>query len=64
MPVNTHGGQLSHGYLASVTHIIEAVRQLRGEAPANQVDGARTALVSGLGPGDCGVLVLGTEETL
>jgi acetyl-CoA acetyltransferase len=61
LPVNTHGGQLSHGYLMSVTHIIEAVRQLRGEAPANQVVGAERALVSGIGPGDCAVVILGRE---
>jgi acetyl-CoA acetyltransferase len=61
LPVNTNGGQLSHSYLMSVTHIIEAVRQLRGEAPANQVEGAERALVSGIGPGDCGVLVLGRD---
>ncbi len=62
LPVNTHGGQLSHGYMMSVTHIIEAVRQLRHEAPANQVAGARVGLVSGLGPGDCGVLLLGRSD--
>jgi acetyl-CoA acetyltransferase len=59
LPVNTHGGQLSHGYLFSIPHIIEAVRQLRGEALANQVPGAETALISGLGPGDSAVLLLG-----
>ena len=59
LPINTHGGQLSHSYLMSVPHIIEAVRQLRHEAPANQVEGAGIALVSGMGPGDNGVLILG-----
>jgi acetyl-CoA acetyltransferase len=59
LPVNTNGGQLSHSYLMSVPHIIEAVRQLRHEAPANQVEGAEVALVSGMGPGDNGVLILG-----
>jgi acetyl-CoA acetyltransferase len=61
LPVNTHGGQLSHGYMMSVTHIVEAVRQLRREAPANPVNGASIGLVSGLGPGDCGVLLLGRD---
>jgi acetyl-CoA acetyltransferase len=61
LPVNTHGGQLSHGYLFSLTHLTEAVRQLRGTAPANQVEGAETALVSGLGPGDSAVLLLGRD---
>jgi acetyl-CoA acetyltransferase len=58
LPVNTHGGQLSHGYLMSVPHVIEAVRQLRHEAPANQVADAELALVSGMGPTDSAVLIL------
>jgi acetyl-CoA acetyltransferase len=62
LPINTHGGQLSHAYVMSVTHIIEAVRQLRWEALANQVDRAERALVSGIGPGDCGVLILGRDR--
>jgi acetyl-CoA acetyltransferase len=62
LPINTSGGQLSHSYMMSVTHIIETVRQLRGQAaPANQVANAERALVSGIGPGDCGVLILGKE---
>ncbi|MDT5198716.1 MAG: 17-hydroxy-3-oxo-4-pregnene-20-carboxyl-CoA lyase [Mycobacterium sp.] len=45
IPVNTHGGLLGEGYIHGVNNIIEAVRQLRGTA-ANQVDGARNALVA------------------
>lgn len=47
LPVNPHGGLLSHahcGGAAGVHHITEAVRQLRGTA-ANQVHDARTALL-------------------
>jgi acetyl-CoA acetyltransferase len=46
VPVNTHGGNLSEAYIIGMTHIREAVEQLRGTA-VNQVPGARIALVTG-----------------
>jgi acetyl-CoA acetyltransferase len=46
MPVNTHGGNLSEAYIIGMTHIREAVEQLRGVA-INQVDSAEIALVTG-----------------
>ena len=56
IPVNTHGGNLSEAYIIGMTHIREAVEQLRGTA-VNQVEGAEIALVTG-GPG--GLPVSGT----
>jgi acetyl-CoA acetyltransferase len=52
VPVTTHGGLLSAGHpglAGGMFHVIEGVRQLRGQAEARQVKGARTALVHGNG---------------
>lgn len=48
LPVNTHGGMLSHAHAGAVGGlfgIVEAVRQLRGGLGPRQVDGAEVALV-------------------
>lgn len=46
MPLNTHGGLLSHSYLLSGNHLVEAVHQLRGNAGAAQLTDPHTALVT------------------
>lgn len=52
LPINTHGGMLSHchpGHPGSMFALTEAVWQLRNQADARQVANAKTALVHGQG---------------
>jgi acetyl-CoA acetyltransferase len=46
IPVNTHGGNLSEAYIIGMTHIKEAVEQIRGTA-INQVEDCELALATG-----------------
>lgn len=63
LPTNTDGGGLSamHPGQRGLFLIVEAVRQLRGEAEGRQVPGARLACVSGTGGWFCssGTMILG-----
>jgi acetyl-CoA acetyltransferase len=49
LPVNTHGGLLSQGHVDGMLHVLEGVRQVRGEAAGRQVPDCEVALVSGVG---------------
>lgn len=51
LPVNTHGGLLSHAHLEGAAHVTEAVKQLRGGEvePPRQVRDAKVGIVSGHG---------------
>ena len=45
LPCNTNGGLIGEVYIHGLNLVLEAVRQLRGQA-VNQVDDPRTILVS------------------
>ena len=49
LPVNTAGGNLSESYMEGWLHIVEGVRQMRGQGGERQVENAETCLVTGRG---------------
>jgi acetyl-CoA acetyltransferase/uncharacterized OB-fold protein len=61
IPLNTHGGQLSHGRTHGMGLIHEAVTQLRGEAGERQVADARVAVASSGGLTPSGVMLMRTD---
>jgi acetyl-CoA acetyltransferase len=65
MPTNTDGGGLAHCHpgMRGIFLLVEAVRQLRGEAPGLQVEDAKIACVNGTGGwfSSASTILLGTS---
>ncbi|NKY50888.1 thiolase C-terminal domain-containing protein [Nocardia vermiculata] len=62
LPLNTHGGQLSHGRTHGMGLLHEAIVQLRGRGGPRQVPGARVAVTSSGGLTPSGVLLLRSDR--
>ena len=60
--MNTHGGCCRQSYLVGANHVVEGVRQLRGDRGEAQVEGAEVALVAGLGAPEHATLLLTVDR--
>jgi acetyl-CoA acetyltransferase len=49
-PCNTSGTELSWSYLQGFSHLVEGIRQMRGESGECQINNAEICMVTGLGP--------------
>lgn len=57
VPINTAGGNLSEGYIHGMNHVLEGVRQMRGQS-TSQVPAAQTCLVTSGAPAMTSAMIL------
>jgi acetyl-CoA acetyltransferase len=62
LPTNTHGGNLAEAYAHGMSHVYEAVRQIRGTSH-NQIDGAENVLlIAGASPAPTSGMVVSASR--
>jgi hypothetical protein len=57
LPVNTAGGNLAEAYIHGFSHVLEAVRQMRGSSTSQVAEAEYGLVVSAIGPYSGGLIL-------